>query len=100
MVFFFKKDLQQEDPDLDHSAIRAKHLAIDPTPIGASQERDGRRNVPRRAEPLKRIHLCHVIDEFLRFSVLEEIRGGTPRLYCCYRNSPPTQFFPKGPHKC
>src|SRR5258707_12900262 len=99
MVFFFKKDLQQKDPDLDHSAIRAKHLAIDPTPIGASQERDGRRNVPSRAEPLKRIHLCHVIDEFLRFSVQEEIRGGTPRRYVGYRNRPPTKLSRKDPRQ-
>ena len=89
MVCFFKKDLQQKDPDLDHPAIRAKHLAVDPTPIGAGQERDGRRNVLRRAEALKRIHLRHPVDEFLRFSMEEQIRGGRPRRYGVYRNRPP-----------
>jgi len=73
MVFFFRKTLQQKDPDLDHSAIRAKHLAIDPTPIGASQERDGGRNVP--SVPSRSSGFILTCDRcFLRFSVQEEIR--------------------------
>ena len=100
MVCFLKKDLEQTEGDLDHSAIRAKHLAVDPTPIGAGQERNGRRNVLRRPEALKRIHLCHPIDEFLRFSVEEQIRGGRPRRYGVYRNRPPAQFFRKNARKC
>jgi hypothetical protein len=38
MVCFFKKDLQQNDPALDHSPVCAKHLAVDPTPVRTSQE--------------------------------------------------------------
>src|SRR5258708_40006518 len=37
----------------------------------------------------------HAIDEFLRFSVQEEIRGGRPRRYGVYRNRPPAQFLRK-----
>ncbi len=100
MVCFLKKDLEQTERDLDHSAVCAKHLAVDPTPIGAGQERDGRRNVLRRAEALKRIHLRHPVDEFLRFSVEEQIRGGRPRRYGVYRNRLPAQLFGKDPRQC
>ena len=86
-------DLQQKDPDLDHSAIRAKHLAVDPTAVRAGQEGDSCRNILRRAEALKRIHLRHPVDKFLRFSVEEQILGGRPRRYSVYRNRPPAQFF-------
>src|SRR5882762_775887 len=95
MVCYFEKDLQQKDPDLDHSAIRAKHLAVDPTAVWAGQERDCCRNVLRRAEALKRIHLRHAIDKFLRFSVEEQIRGGRSGRYGVYRNRPPAQFLRK-----
>src|SRR6201984_1106683 len=38
VVFFLKKDLEQTERDLDHSAICVKHLAVDPTPVRAGQE--------------------------------------------------------------
>jgi hypothetical protein len=38
MVCFLKKDLAQTQRDLDHAAIGAKHLAVDPTPVRAGQE--------------------------------------------------------------
>jgi hypothetical protein len=38
VVCFLKKDLEQTQRDLDHSAICAKYLAVDPTPVRADQE--------------------------------------------------------------
>src|ERR1700722_1910354 len=38
VFWFLKKDLEQMQRDLDHSAICAKHLAVDPTPVRAGQE--------------------------------------------------------------
>jgi hypothetical protein len=39
MAWFLKKDLEQTERDLDHSAICAKHLAVDPTPEHAGAAR-------------------------------------------------------------
>src|SRR5258708_19845711 len=97
MVWYFEKVWQRKDRDLDHSAMGAKHLAVDPSAVRAGQERDYCRNVLRRAEALKRIHLRHPVDEFLRFSVEEQIRGGRPRRYGVYRNRLPAQLFGKDP---
>jgi hypothetical protein len=38
MVCFLKKGLEHTERDLDHSAICAKDLAVDPTPVRAGQE--------------------------------------------------------------
>jgi len=65
--------------DSGDAAIGAQRLAVDPTSVGADEERHSRGDIFRCSQPLHRRHFGQVIDLLLGLAGQKEVRRGRSR---------------------